>query len=113
MILKKLKRTNLQKTKAAMIGGLVDYILAQKDEDGFEKNLYCYGLNFVARTTRAWKQEMIALSQESLHSKMPVTHWVMSWQENEAPTRKQVREAVNIFLDRMGLKGHQAMWRPM
>jgi len=109
MILKKLKRTNLQKTKAAMIGGLVDYILAQKDEDGFEKNLYCYGLNFVARTTRAWKQEMIALSQESLHSKMPVTHWVMSWQENEAPTRKQVREAVNIFLDRMGLKGHQAI----
>ncbi len=37
MILKKLKRTNLQKTKTAMIGGLVDYILTQKDEDGFEK----------------------------------------------------------------------------
>jgi hypothetical protein len=34
MILKKLKRTNFRKTKAAMIGGLVDYILAKQDEDG-------------------------------------------------------------------------------
>ena len=109
MILKKLKRTNLQKTKTAMIGGLVDYILTQKDEDGFEKNLYSFGLNFVARTASAWKQEMIALSQETIHSKMPVTHWVMSWQENEAPTRKQVRQAVGIFLERMGLKAHQTI----
>ena len=109
MILKKLKRTNLQKPKASMIGGLVDYILVQKDEEGFEKSLYSFGLNFVARTARAWKQEMIALSQETIHSKMPVTHWVMSWQENEAPTRKQVQEAVGIFLERMGLKGHQAI----
>ena len=85
MILKKLKRTNLQKTKATMISALVDYILAQKDEEGFEKNLYCYGLNFVARTTRAWKQEMIALSEGSIHSKIPVSHWVMSWKENELP----------------------------
>ena len=84
-------------------------LLTQKDEDGFEKNLYSFGLNFVARTASAWKQEMIALSQETIHSKMPVTHWVMSWQENEAPTRKQVRQAVGIFLERMGLKAHQTI----
>jgi len=59
MILKKLKRTNLQKTKANMISALVDYILAQKDEQGFEKRMYAYGFNFVARTPRAWKQEML------------------------------------------------------
>ena len=40
---------------------------------------------------------------------MPVTHWVMSWQENEAPTRKQVRQAVGMFLERMGLKAHQTI----
>ena len=109
MILKKLKRTNLQKTKATMISALVDYILAQKDEQGFEKRMYAFGFNFVAKTSRAWTQEMIALSEESMHSKMPVSHWVMSWQENEMPTREQVKEAVGIFLERMGLQGHQAI----
>ena len=109
MILKKLKRTNLNRTKAAMIGGLVDYVLAERDEDGFEKWQYAHGFNFVAKSTKAWKQEMIALSQESIHSKMPVTHWVMSWQENEVPTAKQVHEAAEIFLDRMGLSEHQAI----
>lgn len=40
---------------------------------------------------------------------MPVTHWVMSWKEKEEPTKEQVIEAVEIFLHRMGLKGHQAI----
>ena len=71
MILKKLKRTNLNRTKAAMIGGLVDYVLAEKDEDGFEKWQFAHGFNFVAKSPRAWKQEMIALSQETIHSRMP------------------------------------------
>ena len=109
MILKKLKRTNLNRTKAAMIGGLVDYVLAEKDEDGFEKWQFAHGFNFVAKSPRAWKQEMIALSQETIHSRMPVTHWVMSWQENEVPTEQQVNEAAGIFLDRMGLSEHQAI----
>ena len=109
MIIKKLKRTNLQKTKATMISALVDYILAQKDEQGLEKRMYAFGFNFVARTIRAWKQEMITLSEESIHSKMPVSHWVMSWKENEFPTREQVGDAVTLFLDRMGLSEHQAI----
>lgn len=109
MILKKLKRTSLSKTKAAMIGGLVDYVLAQKDEAGNQKRLYAYGQNFLTTTTAAWKNEMIALAEESIQSKMPVTHWVMSWQENEIPSREQVREAVDIFLERMDLEGHQAI----
>ena len=45
MILKKLRRTNFRKTKAAMIGGLVDYILAEKDEEGSQKLLYSHALN--------------------------------------------------------------------
>lgn len=109
MILKKLKRGNLQKTKAAMIGGLVDYVLALKDEEGRAKRLYAYGMNFLTTKTAAWKREMIALSEESVRSKMPVTHWAMSWQENEIPNRQQVEEAVNIFMERMGLRGHQAI----
>ena len=109
MILKKFKRGNFQKTKAAMIGGLVDYVLAHKDEEGNRKRLYAFGMNFLTGTTEAWKREMIALAEESTRSRMPVAHWAMSWQENEMPDYEQVLEAVNIFLERMGLKEHQTL----
>ena len=109
MILKKFRRGNFQKTKAAMIGGLVDYVLAHKDEEGNRKRLYCFGMNFLTGTTEAWKREMIALAGESTRSRMPVSHWAMSWQENEMPDYEQVLEAVNIFLERMGLKEHQTL----
>lgn len=52
---------------------------------------------------------MIALAEESTRSRMPVSHWAMSWQENEMPDYEQVLEAVNIFLERMGLKEHQTL----
>jgi len=46
MILKKLKRTWFIKPKAVMIGGLLDYILALKDEGGNGKLRYAGGKNF-------------------------------------------------------------------
>ncbi|WP_165068124.1 relaxase/mobilization nuclease domain-containing protein [Desulfovibrio sp. ZJ200] len=109
MILKKLKRTNFCKTKAAMIGGLVDYILAKQDEDGNQKFLYGMGFNFLTSGTKNWKWEMISLAEESVQSKMPVAHWVMSWPEDELPSREQVIEATRIFLERMGLAEHQTI----
>ncbi len=109
MILKKFKRTSFQKTKAAMSDGLVDYVLAHKDEEGNRKRLYAFGMNFLTGTTETWKREMIALAEESVKSRMPVAHWAMSWQENEMPDYEQVLEPVNIFLERMGLKGHQTL----
>ena len=53
---------------------------------------------------------MISLAEESLPSKMPVTHWILSWQENEQPTREQVDEAVSLFLRGMGLAEHQTIY---
>ena len=58
----------------------------------------------------AQKLEMIALASESVHSKMPVQHWVFSWKEDEQLTRAQVDELVDIFLERMGLVGHQTIY---
>ena len=40
----------------------------------------------------------------------PVTHWILSWQENEQPTREQVDEAVSLFLRGMGLAEHQTIY---
>ena len=41
--------------------------------------------------------EMIALAEESVHSKMLVQHWIFLWQRGEQPTSEQVDEAVEFF----------------
>ena len=93
-----------------MISGLVDYILAAKDDQGREKLVYSGSCSFITTTAAGQKAEMIALAQESVQSKMPVTHWMLSWDENEIPDNAQVDEAVALFLERMVLKDHQAMY---
>jgi hypothetical protein len=110
MILKKMKRASFKKPKATMIAALVDYIFAEKDENDREKLAYSGALNFLTGTLAAQKNEMIALAEESIQSKMPVTHWIMSFQENEHPSHEQIDEAVNIFLQRMGLEEHQTLY---
>ncbi len=110
MIVKKLKRTSFKKSKSTMIGGLVDYILAEHDDTGKDKLAYAGSRNFLTTTVAAQKREMISLAEESIQSKMPVTHWILSWQENEQPSREQVDEAVSLFLRGMGLAEHQTLY---
>lgn len=110
MIIKKLKRTSFKKSKALMIGGLVNYILASHDDAGRDKLAFAGSKNFLTTTVAAQKREMISLAEESIQSNMPVTHWILSWQENEQPTREQVDEAVSLFLRGMGLAEHQTMY---
>ena len=110
MIIKKLKRTSFKKSKSTMIGGLVDYILASHDDEGRGKLAFAGSRNFLTTTVAAQKREMISLAEESIQSKMPVTHWILSWQENEQPTREQVDEAVSLFLRGMGLAEHQTIY---
>jgi hypothetical protein len=110
MILKKLKRAKFTKTKATMIAALVDYIFAKTDGQGRDKLAYFGSRNFITGTLAAQKNEMIALAEESIQSKMPVAHWIMSFQENEMPSHEQIDEAVDIFLERMGLREHQTLY---
>lgn len=110
MILKKLKWTSFKKPKAVMISGLLDYILAPEDEKGGEKTLWSGARNFFAKTPAGRKAEMVSLASESVQSKMPVAHWMLSWQESEQPSQEQLEEAVDVFLERMGLEGHQVVY---
>ena len=110
MIVKKMKRTNFSKSKAVMIAELVDYVFAPHDEHGQEKLAHFGTLNFLTSTRPAQKNEMIALAEESIQSKMPVTHWMLSWKDAEQPTTEQVDFAVQYFLRRMELEGHQAFY---
>ncbi len=110
MIVKKIKSGHSSKTKARQIADLVDYIRAPHRTHPEEKVAYAGGKNFLGDTHLGQRAEMIALAEESVHSKMPVTHWVFSWQEGENPTHEQVDELVAMFLENMQLSGHQVIY---
>ncbi len=105
-----MKRTNFSKSKAVMIFELVDYIFASHDAQGKEKLAHSGSLNFLTTTRAAQKKEMIALAEESIQSKMPVAHWILSWKDGEQPTPEKVDFAVQYFLQLMEWKEHQAFY---
>lgn len=110
MIVKKIKNTKTEKPKAWQIGDLVDYIRFPHNRNPQEKIECAGGRNFLSATHTGQKVEMIALARESAHSHMPVQHWMFSWQEGEQPTREQVEKVVDMFLEKMGLAGHQTVY---
>ena len=110
MIVKKIKNRKAEKPKAWQIGDLVDYIRSPHNRNPQEKIEYAGGRGFLSATHTGQKMEMIALARESAHSNMPVQHWMFSWQESEQPGREQVEELVDIFLEKMGLTGHQTVY---
>ena len=110
MIVKKIKNTKTDKPKTWQIGDLVDYIRFPHNKKPQEKIECAGGRNFLSSTHVGQKTEMIALARESAHSRMPVSHWIFSWQEGEQPTREQVEELVDLFLEKMELTGHQTVY---
>ena len=110
MIVKKVKYTDQDKPKVWQIGDLVDYIRHPHNTNPHEKIAHAGSRNFMSGTHVGQKLEMILLAEESVHSKMPVSHWLFSWREDEQPTRAQVDELVDIFLKHMGLSEHQTVY---
>lgn len=110
MIVKKIRHNKTDRPKEWQINDLVDYIRNPRIKNKGEKIEHAGGLNFIGTTHVAQKLEMIALARETTRSKMPVNHWVFAWPEGEQPTRKQVDELVQKFLEGMGLEGHQTIY---
>ncbi len=110
MIVKKIKTQRYTKPKAWQIADLVDYIRNVRDRRPDTKVAYTGHRGFFADTHTAQKLEMIALASESVQSKMPVTHWLFSWRENEQPSAAHVEDIADIFLEKMGLEGHQVVY---
>ena len=110
MIVKKIKNRKIEKPKSWQIGDLVDYIRFPHNRNPQEKIECAGGRNFLSSTHAGQKVEMIALARESVHSAMPITHWIFSWREGEQPTREQVEEVVDMFLEKMGLAEHQTVY---
>ena len=110
MIVKKIKRSAMHKPKERQIADLVDYIRFPHEKNKREKVAYAGSRNFIHFNHEGQKAEMIGLTQESIYSKMPVTHWLFSWREDEQPTSEQVDDVVDTFLKHMELEGHQVIY---
>jgi len=110
MVVKKIKNQQTDKRRAWQVSDLVDYIRYPHDRNPQEKVEYAGSRNFWSASHRGQRGEMVSLANESKHSRMPVQHWVFSWQEGEQPRREQIEELVDVFLDRMGLEGHQTVY---
>ncbi|MCL2009129.1 MAG: relaxase/mobilization nuclease domain-containing protein [Synergistaceae bacterium] len=83
--------------------------LSKKETDKVE---YVNTLNIFA--PEAAIAEMEALALENTRSADPVFNCILSWRENEIPTREQTDEAVEIVLKELGLEGcltHYALHR--
>lgn len=106
MIIKKSLAEESIKTKAQHIRDLTNYIV---DPMG-EKVLYMNSRGFLTDTFAAQQAEMIALAEEAVRSKNPVSHYIASWREGEQPTPDQIEELIDIFLDEMELKVHQLIY---
>lgn len=110
MIVKKIKSKKTSKTKARQIADLVDYIRQPHGMDSAEKIEYSGGRNFLASRHESQRLEMTALATESVHSRMPVSHYVFSWKAHEQPIAGQVDELVDIFLKELGFEGCQVVY---
>ena len=110
MVVKKIKNPKKSATKAARVGGLLDYILNPENKNANEKCVYSGASHFLTDTPQSQKAEMLALSQEAVRSKDTVNHYVMSWQAGEQPSHQQIDEAVGLFLNELGLNDHQIVY---
>jgi hypothetical protein len=97
-------------TKSARVSGLTRYILAPENTNANEKCVHFGTRNFLSNDIDSVILEMSALAEECVKSKDPIRHDVISFREGEILTKKQVEEAVDLYLKTMGLEGHQCVY---
>jgi hypothetical protein len=97
-------------SKAARIGGLLDYIRAPQRAGSDEKCAYYGARGFLTDSPGGHRAEMVALAQDAARSSDPVNHYILSWREGEVPLPEHVEQAVTLFLDELGLADHQVVY---
>lgn len=110
MIVKRVRATKV-KDKDEHIAHLVRYITNNKDdaEVSDHKVGHIITRGFMSTDLPTQVQEMKWLAAECVRSKVPVNHYVISWKEGELPSANQCEEAVDIFVNHMGLAGCQVI----
>ena len=110
MIAKKIRNPRHSASKTERISALLGYVRTQEREDGTEKCVYSGARGFLCDTDAGQMAEMLALAHEAPRSRDPITHYVLSWREDEHPTKQQIERAVDICLAELGMEGHQVVY---
>jgi Relaxase/Mobilisation nuclease domain/Large polyvalent protein-associated domain 7 len=99
------------RSKRVEVSDIAEYVVGKKEGGEEDKDVIYRGARgFITDDFAAQAAEMIALAEEAVRSPMPVHHWVMSWHEGEQPTPAQIERAVDVLLERFGLKDHQVIY---
>jgi Relaxase/Mobilisation nuclease domain len=110
MIVKRVKSTG-GSSKAARVKGLTDYITDAKGKSKEkDKIAYTGGRGFIGDSLICHQAEMIALAEDAPKSTNPITHWMVSWKQDEKPSREQVEQAIDILMSELELKDHQVIY---
>jgi Relaxase/Mobilisation nuclease domain len=96
-------------SKGGKVSGLADYITDEKDQEK-DKIDYFGGRGFLCDDLKSQKAEMIALASDAPRCTNPISHWIVSWQEGERPTREQVEESIDVMLAELGMPEHQVIY---
>ncbi len=110
MIFKKVPNPKKSASKAKRISGLSNYIAEPAKQKGREKCIHFRALGFVCKDLKSQQAEMLALATDATRSPDPINHYVLSWRGGERPTLKQADEAALMFVQHLGLTGHQAFY---
>jgi hypothetical protein len=107
MIVKYIANPKTQSSKAARVGSLLDYIVADGHADTQKAEYIGANGDFYSDSQQGQRAEMVALAMEANRSKDPVDHWLLSWKEGEQPTQAQCNEAVGILKQHLGMSSDQ------
>ncbi len=107
MIVKYIANPKTQSSKAARVGGLLDYIVADGHADTQTAEYIGANGDFYSDSQQGQRAEMVALAMEANRSKDPVDHWLLSWKEGEQPTQAQCNETVGILKRHLGMSSDQ------
>lgn len=107
MIVKYIANPKTQSSKAARVGSLLDYIMADGHADPQKAEYIGANGDFYSDSQQGQRAEMVALAMEATRSKDPVDHWLLSWKEGEQPTQAQCNEAVAILKRHLGMSSDQ------
>ena len=110
MIAKKIRNPKKTASKTERITALLKYVRTPECEDKIEKCVYSGTRGFLSDTGAGQMAEMLALAHAAPRSRDPISHYVLSWREDEHPTEQQIERAVDIVLAELGLPGHQVVY---
>ena len=107
MIIKKIKAQKSAKSRAGQASrarSLIGYVCGEHNDERLDKVLFYGGHGFIGDSMQAWQEEMALLATEARIRSTPIDHWILSWRDNEVPTREQITEAIDVFLKELGIE---------